>query len=244
MQFENTVHARAFAAELAALVSGGENTRAMSALSPVITDKNPFRLLDILGKCISSCPADHLLPFLDAVAQTHAEGAWVVIASALRGCQAQSLASRLEKAQSYIIMADIWYGADIFGERVPGPFLLSDFNTTLSLLTPWGEHPNPWVRRVIGVAAHFWAKRTRAHPDSAGQARQLLEFLSPLLEERDIRAAKGIGWGLKTLGRYYPDFAANWLREQIIIQNRHPIAVVRRKALTFLPEHIKAELSR
>lgn len=242
MLLKSSANARAFGADLASILTENGHAHALRILTPVITDRNPFRLLDLVGQSIAACPAGPLFTLLDAVAGTHAEGGWVIIASALRARYAQSPALRLERTRSYIIQADVWYGADIFGERVPGPFLVDDFDRTLPLLTPWVSHPNPWVRRTTGVAVHFWAKRTRAV--SPAQAQQLFDFLSPLLEERDIRAAKGIGWGLKTLGRYYPALAADWLRQQLFDQHRQPIAIVRRKALTYLPDNVKQELSR
>lgn len=29
-------------------------------------------------------------------------------------------------------------------------------------------------------------------------------------------AVKGMGWGLKTLGRHYPDLVADWLGQQFV----------------------------
>ena len=242
MLLKSSANARAFGADLVSVITRADHARALHMLAPVITDRNPFRLLDLIGQSIGACHTGPLFALLDAIAATRAEGGWVVIASALHAHNAQSPALRLERTQSYIIQADVWYGADIFGERVPGPFLVEDFDRTLPLLTPWVSHPNSWVRRTTGVAVHFWAKRTRG--GSSAQAQQLFDFLSPLLEERDIRAAKGIGWGLKTLGRYYPDLAADWLRQQLFDQHRQPIAIVRRKALTYLPDLVKQEFSR
>jgi len=244
MLFENTNHAREFAANLADIICSSPTNQVMHALIPIITDKNPFRLLDLVGSGIAVCPTGPLYALLNAIADTRTEGGWVVIASALNTHRAQSSALRLEQTQGYIIQADIWYGADIFGERVPGPFLLTDFDLTLPLISPWANHPNPWVRRTLGVAVHFWAKRTRSLSDTNNKAGQLFDLLSPLFEEHDIRAAKGIGWGLKTLGRYYPQTAVDWLHQQLIDHNRQPVAIVRRKALTYLPDHVKQDLSR
>jgi len=236
--------AREFTSHLAEAVTHNDITGGLQTLEPIIHDKNPFRLLDLVGAGIADCHTAALFPFLDAIAASNAEGGWVVIASALHSHHEQSMPFRLQKAQDYIIQADIWYGADIFGERVPGPFLLENFNCTLDQLTAWTHHPNPWIRRTMGVAVHFWAKRTRSEENQIDHAHLLLDLLAPLLEERDMRAAKGIGWGLKTLGRYFPETAAEWLREQLLIQRRCPFAVVRRKALTYLPDHIKGEFSK
>ncbi|HEX9616936.1 MAG TPA: hypothetical protein VGA03_05930 [Anaerolineales bacterium] len=41
----------------------------------------------------------------------------------------------------------------------------------------------------------------------------MLDFLAPLFSERETEAVKGVGWGLKTLGRHYPDLVSDWLVE-------------------------------
>jgi hypothetical protein len=63
--------------------------------------------------------------------------------------------------------------------------------------------------------------------------RTLLAFLEPMFEEWEMAAAKGVGWGLKTLGRYYPDLLVAWLPRQLSRRHR---AVIERKALTYLSE--------
>lgn len=244
MILKGASQAREFAVRLAAIVTQRNIPGAMDAIEPIIHDKNPFRLLDLVGAGIADCPSASLLPFLDAIATTTAEGGWVVIAAALHFHQGKSLPFRLEMAQQYIIWSDIWYGADIFAERVPGPFLLEQFAQTLAQLKNWTKHSNPWVRRSVGVAVHFWTKRTRSDEKMQDQVHLLLDLLAPVFEEKDMRAAKGIGWGLKTLGRYYPQLVSDWLHEQLHIQGRQPMCVVRRKALTFLPNHLKQRMSK
>jgi hypothetical protein len=68
----------------------------------------------------------------------------------------------------------------------------------------------------------------------------LLDFLKPMFEEWDMRAVKGVGWGLKTLGRYYPDLVAGWLARSVVPAERHHRALMLRKALTFLSEEQRA----
>jgi hypothetical protein len=48
-----------------------------------------------------------------------------------------------------------------------------------------------------------------------------------------MKAAKGVGWGLKTLGKHYPDLLVEWLPRQLPRRHR---AVMERKALTYLSE--------
>jgi hypothetical protein len=108
----------------------------------------------------------------------------------------------------------------------------------LDLLAPWREDANRWVRRTVGVAVHFWAKRSRG--EHAAEAKGLLTFLEPMFEEWNMDAVKGVGWGLKTLGRHYPDLVADWLAQQLVHRQRRHRALMLRKALTYLSDEQRA----
>ena len=138
--------------------------------------------------------------------------------------------------------ADVWYGTDILGERMPGPALVSDFQRYLSQLAPWREDPNRWVRRTVGVSVHYWAKRTRGATEHARRAEELLVFVEPMFGEREMDDVKGVGWGPKTLGKYYPDLAADWLRQQVVQRQRRHRALMLGKALTYLSEEQRARV--
>jgi hypothetical protein len=60
-----------------------------------------------------------------------------------------------------------------------------------------------------------------------------------MLEDRDTAAIKGVGWGLKTIGRYYPDLLVPWLRDQVAVKKPRKLMV--RKAVTYLPDDVKRE---
>jgi 3-methyladenine DNA glycosylase AlkD len=185
-------------------------------------------------------PSQQVNGFLDTIAAEKTEGGWVVIGSALAQQLERDLAGALARCRPFAIAADIWYGADILGERVPGPALLSHFEDTLPLLSPWRHDANRWVRRMVGVAAHFWAKRTRGVEGHVARALELLAFLEPMFEEREMDAAKGVGWGLKTIGRHYPDLMVEWLPRQLHRPHR---ALMRRKAITYLSDEQRAQVS-
>jgi hypothetical protein len=231
--------ARSLGCEIAEEINKGNISSAYKIILAYLNDKNPFRLLDMLGDALTACSPSYIYPFLDMIAEAGSEGGWVVIASTLRSLSEANAREIFHKCKEYIIQSDVWYACDIFGERVHGPALLSDFDQTLNLLSSWRWDPNPWIRRVVGVAVHFWAKRTKGEEPHHDDARILLDFISPLFEEKDIRAAKGIGWGLKTIGRYYPLIAYEWLKNALAVEKRHPLAIVKRKAFTYLPDEMK-----
>ena len=226
--------ARELGGQIATLVQTRETEDAYALLAPVLAERTPFRLLDLIGEAVGAEPMETVNIFLDCIAVDKTEGGWVVIASALRQQLDRDPAGAFVRCQAFVIAADIWYATDILGERVPGPALVADFQPSLDLLTPWREDSNAWIRRTVGVAVHFWAKRS--HGEHAAEAEALLTFLEPMFEEWEMDAVKGMGWGLKTLGRHYPDLMADWLVEQMIHQQRRHRALMLRKALKYLPD--------
>jgi 3-methyladenine DNA glycosylase AlkD len=220
--------------KIAGLVQAGEPGRAYALLAPAFAQRTPFPLLVCIGEAFATAPEKAVDGFLDHIASERNEGGWVVIGSALGTRLGRNRADVFAQCRDFVVRGDVWYVADILGERVPGPALVGDFEPSLALLTSWREDPDRWVRRAAGVAIHFWAKRSRGDAGSAARARELLDFLEPAFEEHDPDAIKGLGWGLKTLGKYYPDPTAAWLERQLVRRSRRPRALMLRKALTYL----------
>ena len=233
-----TKEARELGKRIAALVQAGQPDEAYALLSPVLAERTPFRLLDRIGEAVGVGPLEAANDFLERIASDKTEGGWVVIASTLRAQLDRDPVGAFARCREYIIAADVWYAADILGERVPGPALVADFQPALDLLAPWREDDNRWVRRTVGVSVHFWTKRSRGAVEYVAQAEALLAFLEPMFEEWEMDAVKGVGWGLKTLGRHYPDLVADWVAQQVV-QRRHR-ALMLRKALTYLSEEQRA----
>jgi hypothetical protein len=229
--------------EVAALVQVGRPEDAYALLAPVLAERTPFRLLDRIGKQIGSGSLPETNLFLERIAGDQTEGGWVVIGSALGQQLDRDLEGALARCRAFIVAGQVWYATDILGERVPGPALVADLEPTLELIAPWREDEDRWVRRSVGVAVHFWAKRSRGAPELSAQAGTLLAFLEPMFEEWELDAAKSVGWGLKTVGRYYPDLVAGWLEEQVVQRKRRHRAVVLRKATTYLSEEQRAQVT-
>ena len=226
---------------IAALVQAGQTAEAYALLAPALAQRTPFPQLGLIGEAVSAGPLREVNAFLERVASHKTEGGWVVIGTALGKQMDRDLAGAFTRCRDYVVAADVWYGADILGERVPGPALVSDFDPTLGLLAPWRQDANRWVRRAVGVAVHFWAKRSRGAVELTPRAEALLVLLEPMFWEWDMDAVKGIGWGLKTLGRHYPDLVADWLAQQVVPGQRRHRKLVLRKALTFLSDEQRAQ---
>jgi hypothetical protein len=240
----NTREAHDLGRRIAAFVQAGQPQEAYDLLAPVLARRTPFRLLGLIGEAIGARALEDVNAFLDRVASERAEGGWVVIGKALGQQLDRDFTGAFHRCRAYIIAGDVWYCTDILAERVPGPALVADFGPALNLLTPWRADESAWVRRAVGVAVHFWAKRSRGARDLQPQARALLSLLAPMFEEWDMDAVKGVGWGLKTLGRHYPDLVACWLADEIVPAGRRHRALMLRKALTYLSEEQRAHALR
>lgn len=232
----NAKQADALAQQVSLHIQQGQIDAAYQLLTPIISDKNPFRYLDRIGKALGAQPLPRTNSLLQRLAGSQTIGAWPIIGTSLAGWFESDLDEVLSQTRNYIIQGDTWHSTDNLGERVVGPALVQHFDETIQLLASWRTDENRWVRRSLGTATHLWTKRAKGVPELAPNAETLLDFLVPLFEEKEIDAVKGIGWGLKTLGRYYPDLATPWLVEQVVHQQRPYRATMLRKALTYFSE--------
>jgi 3-methyladenine DNA glycosylase AlkD len=232
--------ARELGRRIATLVQDGHVAQAYDLLTPILAERTPFDVLRRIGEPVGASPPEPLDAFLELVASDKREGGWVVIASALEKTLPRDLAGAFARCRDFIVVADVWYAADTMGEGVVGQALVRRFQPAVELLAPWREYANPWVRRAVGTGVHFWAKRSRGAATHVPQAKVLLALLEPMFEEWDMTAVKGIGWGLKTLGRHYPDLVADWLAQQVVPGQRRHRALMLRKALTYLSHEQRA----
>ena len=224
------------------LLAANRDEAALEAFDPLLSAKTPFPVLDLVGKVLEEGGKQEpqkLLVFFDRLVERRAMGAFVIVGQGLIAINDLDLRLSFAKAREHIVQGDAWYVADIIGERPLGHGLLTHFDEALELLKGFANDANPWVRRSVGVAVHFFAKRVRNDP---ARIERLLALLAPLIEERDTGALKGIGWGLKTIGRYYPDLLVPFLRRELA--TKHPRKLLLRKATTYLDEAKKEEVRR
>ncbi len=231
----NTAQAREFGIRLSEQVHGGNPQVAYNQLAVVLDEHTKFSLLERIAAPIGTGPLESSNTFLEIVAHGATEGGWVIIGVILREQLSRDLPGAFQRARGYITAAQVWYATDILGERVPGQGLVEQFETGLAQLKDWRTDPSPWVRRAVGVAVHFWAKRSQGATELKPRAVTLMDFLEPLIPDWDMDVVKGTGWGLKTLGKYYPEALTNWLEINLPQQLRYR-ELLRRKALTYLSE--------
>jgi 3-methyladenine DNA glycosylase AlkD len=230
-------------AAISLMIANGRSAEGQAMLAPNLVQRVPFRLLDRIGARIGNGPLPETNDFLDKVAREKALGAWPLIGSALAAQLGRDLQGALQLCRAFIVSADVWYAADTLAERVSGAALVADFNRALAVLADWRKDSNRWVRKSAAVAIHLWTKRSRGESRHLPKVRRLLVFLAPMFFEQDLDAAKGIGWALKTLGRYYPDAVTPWLVRQAARKREHR-AVILRKATTYLPAAARKRVTR
>jgi hypothetical protein len=236
----NLQEARELGTQVAALVHSGETGLAMGLLSPILAQRVKFPLLGEIGKKIGEGPLETTNAFLPHIAATKAEGGWPIIGMALNAQLGRDLVGAMGRCRKFTIEGEVWYCADILGERVPGPGLLANFGPVFDILKTWREDENRWVRRTVGVATHFWAKRAKGKAEMNDQVKRLLNLLAPMFTEKEMDAVKGIGWGFKTIGQYYPDLLTDFLATEIVPAERKHRAIMLQKALKFLTPEQRA----
>jgi len=229
---------------VADLLRRGRLEAAYALLEPVLGQRTRFSMLGRIGALATKAvPHPTATSFLERVAAKKTMGGWVIIGSVLTKRLDQDVGEALALCRTHAVKADVWYGADILGERVPGPALVADLPLGLSLVKPWRTDKNRWVRRTVGVGMHVWAKRSRGRPEHRRGAEKILAFLEPMFSERELAAVKGVGWGIKTLGKHYPDLVADWLQQQLT-QGTRCRSVMLRKSLTYLSDDQRARAMR
>ena len=223
--------------------AAGDAAAAIEKLEPLLNSKCPFPKLDLLGKYIGAeAMHDHdgFLRAFDQIVDYQAMGGYVVVGQALVAFLETDFARAMQKSREYIVKGDRWYVCDIIGERSLGSATVEHFDEALPFLKEFLEDGNRWVRRSAGVAVHFFAKSVLDDPE---KAQRLLELLEPYIAERQFDAVKGIGWGLKTLGKTYPQFVVPFL-EKYLQNKKHMSKLMLRKALTYLRSEQRKEIER
>jgi 3-methyladenine DNA glycosylase AlkD len=212
---------------------------AVALLKPFISQRLHFPLFDyageIIGEGLRARPA-RFFTLLDKIEATKAMGGYVVIGSSLVQLIESDLDEVMQQSRKHIINGDVWYVTDIIGERVWGRALELRFNEVLKILSRFLKDEHHWVRRGVGVAVHRFTKWNRTEQNKVVK---LLKLLEPALEEKRMAIVKGIGWGLKTIGHYYPDLLVAFLLKN---RGRKLSGTMKRKAVTYLSERDKRKL--
>ncbi len=77
MIFTGAKEARRFGYEISEEINKWNISSAYKIIFAYLNDRNPFRLLDLVGEALIDCSRSNLFPFLDMIAEAGSEGGWV-----------------------------------------------------------------------------------------------------------------------------------------------------------------------
>jgi len=227
------------AVEAEALISKGDPEKACGVLDPLAFGRTKFPILDRVGMRLGQAGLEEatLIGALDRMISRGSVGYYVIVGSVLAQRLKSNMTTCLEKTAEYIVIGDDWAKCDSIAERVWGQALVCDFPRAYKYLIRMRDHDNAWIRRAVGVAVHYFAKRK---PSATPELGKLLVLLAPKLGEREYDAIKGIGWGFKTIGKHQPKLLTKFLGDNV--KRAHPTKLMLKKATTYLPAHVKRRL--
>lgn len=167
----------------------------------ILTKKIKFPVLEHCAKDLyKEIALAKQLDFLDTLITPKEMGSWVIAGMMLQLRLEKQLDECLQKATYYIIEGNEWYVCDIVGERVIGHALLKYPALMLPKLPVLAAHPDKWIVRSVGVAAHYATKKGM----QPYHAEEVFKLLLSLANTTDFHTKKGIGWGAKTIARFHP----------------------------------------
>lgn len=211
-------------------VINNKNNQAFKILKPILDNKVAFVKLDKIGELIGEKGKESytkFYSFFNKLVEYNAMGSYVIVGRALVSFLDKDFAKVMKKNREYIVVGNVWYVCDIIGERSLGQALVDYFDKTLLTLKIFLKDKNKWIRRSVGVAIHFFNKRVQDNPQ---KTKKLLKLIEPYMEEKQIDVVKGIGWGLKTIGKYHSKIATDFLIKQIK-EGKKLSGTIKRKAL-------------
>lgn len=229
-------------AEVQRLVSERKIAPLFLTLKPLLDSKCAFPKLDRIGKILGECADTNerdLVSLLDKIVEYNAMGGYVIVGQALVQMLETNFARAMKLGQKYIEIGACWYVCDIIGERCFGQALNRHFESALPYLRSLLNDKNDWVKRSAGVAIHLFVKRNKTDQKNI---QLLLQAVEPHIEEKNIDVVKGIGWGLKTIGKYHPDLMDTFLRKQFS-KKRKLSGLMLSKATTYFAKSRRVALA-
>jgi 3-methyladenine DNA glycosylase AlkD len=232
--------ARSTAEKLVEAINREDHEEFWSILNPVLDAKVPFPLLDEIGKLLGEAgksDSSKYFGVFDTIIASDKMGGYVIVGQALCAFLETELEASIDKATEIVTKGKTWYVCDIVGERVLGQALVNYFESAIPVLTRKTVLEDQEVRRSIGVAVHFFAKR---RPQDGERMKQLLQLLAGLVDDRRVFVVKGVGWGLKTIGKHQPKLVEDFLEKTL--ESKKISKLMLRKATTYLGDAARERL--
>ena len=236
----NIKWARSTAEKLVEAVESDNKELFWDVLNPVLDSKVPFPYLDEMGKILGTKgKQDHQRYFdeFDEIIEANKMGGYVIVGQALAQLLETQLKPSIYKAKEAVIKGKTWYVCDIIGERVFGQALVDHFEPAFRVIQKMTSTQEQEVKRSIGVGVHFFAKR---RPKDVDRMKHLLSMLTVMVEDKRVFVVKGVGWGLKTIGRHQPKLIEDYV--QNVLKTKNVSKLMLRKATKYLDDETKQKL--
>jgi len=229
------------ALECSAYLSEDDLGAFWSCLQPVLKSKLSDDSLalfgEILGEEAAKDPERYFRAFDEMIAK-QSSGCTVIVGKALSKMLETHFDQCCDRARTYIAQGESYETADFVGQSVLGEALVRYFDQTVGVLKNLSHDESKWVRRAVGAAVQFFSEEVR----DVDQTGRLLELTLPLMGSDDDVVLKGVGWGLKTIGRYHPELLEKFLKTHI--GRRDISATVVKNAVAYLDPIVGQDLIR
>lgn len=181
-----------------------------TAKKELLEKKIKFPYLEIVGQEIfRQFGKSKALIIADELIKLDYVGSYVVAGKILQKRLSSSFEKSQKKACQYMVLGDEWYVCDIIGERVFGYGLLLDFDKQYRYLKSYINHPSLWIKRSVGVAAHYAAK----NGIDKEKAKRLFDLVLLQAKDKNLHVKKGCGWAVETIAKFYPSIAIKYKKE-------------------------------
>jgi len=229
------------ALECSAYLAEGDLGAFWTCLQPVLESKLSDESLSLFGEILGEEGAkdpERYFGAFDGMIAKKSRGCYVIVGKALSRMLETRFEQACNRARDYIAEGQSFEASDLVGQSVLGAALVKYFDQTLAVLEELSHDESRWVKRAVGAAVQFFSEEVR-DPD---RTRRLMELTLPLMASQDEVVLKGVGWGLKTIGRYHPQILEKFLKTQIGRRSISPAVV--KKAIAYLDPMVGQDLMR
>ena len=152
---------------------------------------------------------DKWLMICDEIADRQTDSAYHLSSLILGGILTQRMKECFDHSRIYLSDTTRWFSSDVYAVHVVCRGLKHDFTNAIRYLYEFANDSSVWVKRCVGIAVHHYAKSVRDMPERIAV---ILDLMKRLIGEKDVRVAKGIGWGLRSIGEFYPDLLVKFAK--------------------------------
>ncbi len=180
---------------------------------------------------------DTWLLICDTIVERKTDSAYNLSSLIMNGILPQRMKECFDRSRIYLSDTKRWFSSDIYGLHIVCEGLKHDFTKAVEYVRDFTNDSSVWVRRCVGIAVHHYARQVRDMPEMISV---LLDLLKDLIREKDVRVAKGIGWGLRSIGGSYPGQLVRFVKENFA--RKKVSKLLFRVSVASLPLDAKEEL--